>query len=205
MLVRKEVFIVNSLENTRELILEVASGLFMTKGYEKTRISDIINGLDGLTKGAVYHYFDSKEDIFNEVVKKIGYQNKTIFDEIRHVKNLNGREKISKLVSVAIGNTNMGIITSISPNLTDNPKLLASFFKQMQEMTIPEYFLPIIYEGIKDGSIKSEHPQELAELIAVMLNIWLNPLIFNKSNDTVRNKINIINRCLSDFNISFSI
>jgi len=196
---------VNSIENTRELILEVASGLFMTKGYEKTRISDIINGLDGLTKGAVYHYFDSKEDIFNEVVKRIGYQNKAIFDEIKYAKDLNGREKISKLISVAIGNTNMDVITSISPNLTDNPKLLASFFKQMQEMTIPEYFLPIIYEGIKDGSIKSEYPQELAELIAVMLNIWLNPLIFNKSNDTVRNKINIINRCLSDFNISLSI
>ena len=195
----------NSIENTRELILEVASGLFMTKGYEKTRISDIINGLDGLTKGAVYHYFDSKEDIFNEVVKRIGYQNKAIFDEIKYAKDLNGREKISKLISVAIGNTNMDVITSISPNLTDNPKLLASFFKQMQAMTIPEYFLPIIYEGIKDGSIKSEYPQELAELIAVMLNIWLNPLIFNKSNDTVRNKINIINRCLSDFNISFSI
>ena len=195
----------NSIENTRELILEVASGLFMTKGYEKTRISDIINGLDGLTKGAVYHYFDSKEDIFNEVVKRIGYQNKAIFDEIKYANDLNGREKISKLISVAIGNTNMDVITSISPNLTDNPKLLASFFKQMQEMTIPEYFLPIIYEGIKDGSIKSEYPQELAELIAVMLNIWLNPLIFNKSNDTVRNKINIINRCLSDFNISFSI
>jgi len=196
---------VNSIENTRELILEVASGLFMTKGYEKTRISDIINGLDGLTKGAVYHYFDSKEDIFNEVVKRIGYQNKAIFDEIKYAKDLNGREKISKLISVAIGNTNMDVITSISPNLTDNPKLLASFFKQMQEMTIPEYFLPIIYEGIKDGSIKSEYPQELAELITIILNIWLNPLIFNSSNDTIRNKIKIINRCLSDFNISLSI
>lgn len=195
----------NSIENTRELILEVASGLFMTKGYEKTRISDIINGLDGLTKGAVYHYFDSKEDIFNEVVKRIGYQNKAIFDEIKYAKDLNGREKISKLISIAIGNTNMDVITSISPNLTDNPKLLASFFKQMQEMTIPEYFLPIIYEGIKDGSIKSEYPQELAELIAIILNIWLNPLIFNSSNDTIRNKIKIINRCLSDFNISLSI
>jgi hypothetical protein len=196
---------VNSIENTRELILEVASGLFMTKGYEKTRISDIINGLDGLTKGAVYHYFDSKEDIFNEVVKRIGYQNKAIFDEIKYAKDLNGREKISKLISIAIGNTNMDVITSISPNLTDNPKLLASFFKQMQEMTIPEYFLPIIYEGIKDGSIKSEYPQELAELITIILNIWLNPLIFNSSNDTIRNKIKIINRCLSDFNISLSI
>ncbi len=195
----------NSIENTRELILEVASGLFMTKGYEKTRISDIINGLDGLTKGAVYHYFDSKEDIFNEVVKRIGYQNKSIFDEIKYAKDLNGKEKISKLISVAIGNTNMDVITSISPNLTDNPKLLASFFKQMQEMTIPEYFLPIIYEGIKDGSIKSEYPRELAELITIILNIWLNPLIFNSSNDTIRNKIKIINRCLSDFNISLSI
>ncbi len=99
----------------------------------------------------------------------------------------------------------MDVITSISPNLADNSKLLASFFKQMQEMTIPEYFLPIICEGIEDGSIKSEHPQELAELIAVMLNIWLNPLIFNSLNDMVRNKIKIMNRCLSDFNISLSV
>lgn len=57
-----------NIEKTKSTILEVAGKLFLAKGYEQTRISDIINGLDGLTKGAIYHYFDSKEDIFNGVV-----------------------------------------------------------------------------------------------------------------------------------------
>ena len=70
-------------ENTKAKILEVAGHLFLTKGYEETRISDIINGLDGLTKGAIYHYFDSKEDIFNEVVSEIGNKNLLIFNEIK--------------------------------------------------------------------------------------------------------------------------
>lgn len=85
----------------------------MTKGYEKTRISDIISGLDGLTKGAVYHYFDSKEDIFNEVVKKIGYQNKAIFDEIKYAKDLTGREKISKIVGKNIGDAFTGMMSGL--------------------------------------------------------------------------------------------
>ena len=64
-------------ENTRNKIINVACELFLTKGYEETRISDIINRLDGLTKGAIYHYFESKKDIFNSVVNEIGKQKYT--------------------------------------------------------------------------------------------------------------------------------
>lgn len=45
------------MENTKEKILEVATNLFLTKGYEQTTISDIINGLDGLTKGLLVSQF----------------------------------------------------------------------------------------------------------------------------------------------------
>lgn len=193
------------MENTKEMILEVATELFLFKGYEQTRISDIINGLDGLTKGAIYHYFDSKEDIFNEVVKNIGAQNKIIFDEIKFRKDLTGAEKIKKLVSLSLNNANMDTITSISPKLIHNPKLLASFFEQTQEITIPEYFLPIIEEGVIDKSIKTRNPQELAELLTILLNIWLNPLIFKNSREILPVKIDMLNTCLKEFNISLSL
>ena len=39
--------------------------LFFEKGYDNTSIQDIIDGLGGLTKGAVYHHFKSKEDILS--------------------------------------------------------------------------------------------------------------------------------------------
>jgi dihydroxy-acid dehydratase len=37
----------------------------LENGYENTSIQDIIVGLDGLSKGAVYHYFKLEEDIFS--------------------------------------------------------------------------------------------------------------------------------------------
>ena len=193
------------MENTRELILAVATEQFLKNGYEKTKLSDIINGLDGLTKGAIYHYFDSKEDIFNEVANNIGKQNKSIFDAIKYSNDINGSEKITKLVSLSINNEVMETITSITPKLIHSPKLLTSFLEQMQKVTIPEYFIPIIKEGIEDGSIIADNPNELAELLAVLLNIWLNPLIFNTSKETLISKINIINICLNNFNIKISI
>ena len=193
------------MENTRELILAVATEQFLKNGYEKTKLSDIINGLDGLTKGAIYHYFDSKEDIFNEVANNIGKQNKSIFDAIKYSNDINGSEKITKLVSLSINNEVMETITSITPKLIHSPKLLTSFLEQMQKVTIPEYFIPIIKEGIEDGSILADNPNELSELLAVLLNIWLNPLIFNTSKETLISKINLINICLNNFNIKISI
>ena len=188
-------------ENTKAKILEVASHLFLSKGYDETRISDIINGLDGLTKGAIYHYFDSKEDIFNEVVSEIGNKNLLIFEEIKNDETLNAREKLSKLIEVSFYNENMSTITDMSPSLLDNPKLLSSFISEIKDITIPNYILPIINSGVKDGSIKTTHPEELSELIAILLNIWLNPLIFSDDKYSIVNKMKLINNILQNFDI----
>lgn len=193
------------MENTKEKILEVATNLFLEKGYKQTRISDIINGLDGLTKGAIYHHFESKEDIFEAVVKNIGLKNTLIFDKIKFADNITGSEKITKLISLGLDNDNLETITTISPNLLDSPKLFVSFLKQMQEITIPEYFYPIIIEGIEDGSIRTDEPHQLAELISILLNIWLNPLIFENSKSSIISKIKLLNQCLESFNIKISI
>lgn len=186
-------------ENTRNKIINVACELFLTKGYEETRISDIINKLDGLTKGAIYHYFESKEDIFNSVVNEIGNKNIQIFDEIKQDKSLSGVEKLIKIVKSSFCNENMEAITYMSPNLLDNPKLLSAFIIEIRDITIPQYIQPIINEGIADGSIKTKYPNETSEMIAVLLNLWLNPLIFQSEQIKVSNKMKIINMMLEKF------
>ncbi len=35
----------------------------MKRGFDNTTIQDIVNEMDGLTKGAIYHHFKSKEEI----------------------------------------------------------------------------------------------------------------------------------------------
>lgn len=191
----------NDKENTKTKIINVARELFLTKGYEETRISDIIDGLDGLTKGAIYHYFQSKEDIFDSVITEIGNKNIQIFDEIKKDKKLNGAEKLIKIVESSFGNENMKTIKDMSPNLLDNPKLLAAFFAEIRNITIPQYIQPIINEGIADGSIKTKYPDETSEMIAILLNVWLNPLILQNDHVKLSNKMEIINIMFEKFNI----
>jgi AcrR family transcriptional regulator len=53
-------------ENTRDKILESAKRLFEQKGYHETSMDDIVK-ISGLSKGAIYGYFDSKESLFESL------------------------------------------------------------------------------------------------------------------------------------------
>ncbi|NQY96844.1 MAG: TetR family transcriptional regulator [Henriciella sp.] len=53
-------------EKTRERLLEVATRLYGERGYSDTSIADICAELD-ITKGALFHHFKSKVELFREV------------------------------------------------------------------------------------------------------------------------------------------
>jgi TetR/AcrR family transcriptional regulator, cholesterol catabolism regulator len=50
----------------RAAIVAAAVDLFYTKGYQATSVREIVDAA-GYTKGALYHYFESKEEILLEV------------------------------------------------------------------------------------------------------------------------------------------
>lgn len=54
-------------ELTREKILKKSGFLFNTQGYKSTSISDITSAT-GLTKGAIYRHFKSKEELEKETL-----------------------------------------------------------------------------------------------------------------------------------------
>ena len=50
-------------EQTRQDLLDAALTIFSKKGYSATRLEDIANAA-GVTRGAIYHHFGSKSDLF---------------------------------------------------------------------------------------------------------------------------------------------
>ncbi len=57
---------------TKKLILETATHLFARLGYHKTTIQDIAYHI-GMTTGAVFHHYNSKPDILEDVVKELDH------------------------------------------------------------------------------------------------------------------------------------
>ena len=57
------------MNDTRDFIIDEAYKLFLTQSYEAVSISTISEAI-GLTKGALYHHFTNKEDLFKAVIDK---------------------------------------------------------------------------------------------------------------------------------------
>jgi AcrR family transcriptional regulator len=57
------------MNDTREFIIDQAHGLFLNRSYEAVSINDISKAI-GFTKGALYHHFRNKEDLFKAVIDK---------------------------------------------------------------------------------------------------------------------------------------
>jgi AcrR family transcriptional regulator len=57
---------------TRKRILDTATYLFARLGYHKTTIQDIAYHI-GMTTGAVFHHYNSKTDILEEVVEELNH------------------------------------------------------------------------------------------------------------------------------------
>ena len=188
-------------EKTIELILDTSKELFLKNGYENTSIQDILENLKGLSKGAIYHHFKSKEAIFEAISMREAEKNKIAFLEIKNNTNLNGADKLKEIIKFNITSEATRNIIKLCPNLLDNPKFLSMELKHMYDIFIPEFIVPIVEEGVKDGSIKTNKSYELAESIMLFINIWINPLIFQDDIERLTNKFEMINEFFKPYQL----
>lgn len=186
-------------EETVNLILDVACRLFVEKGFEHTSIQDIINNLGGLTKGAIYHHFKSKEDILEAVISRMTEESNRMLIEIRDRTDLTGKDKLKTIFKKSIFRPVQDEIFTQAPNLGDNPKLLFSIFCNTIREVAPDYIFPIIRQGIDDGTIVTDYSEQLAELIILVANIWANPMIFDNTPEESCAKFMIFRQMMQGF------
>lgn len=188
-------------EETVQLILDAAYRLFMEKGYERTSIQDIIDQLGGLSKGAIYHHFKSKEDILIAVSDRMTAESNQMLAAIRDRSDLCGKEKLKTIFKESINRPVQNDIFTVVPNFHNNPRLLFSLLHETIEEVAPDYLLPIIKEGISDGSIETDYPEQLAEMILLVANVWMNPMIFDDSEEESYRKMMIFRQMLLGFGL----
>lgn len=179
-------------EVTVEKILDVSRRLFYEKGYEKTSIQDIVNELGGLSKGAIYHHFKSKEDILCELEERI-FKDNNPFAVVEKEKNLNGLQKLKYVIELNQKNQAMDENSQITEQfvpLLENPHILASTIQSNRKYLSP-CFRKLIQEGIDDGSIKTKYAKELSELLPLM-ELWMMPSVFPASDEEIKHKFEFL-------------
>lgn len=188
-------------EITINRILDVAMVLFLEKGYDNTTIQDIVDALGDLSKGAIYHHFKSKEEIIEAVIPRLYGSSNSELLEIKTSTSYTGLEKLKEIVLISLKNPGQEKLAMAAPNLMKNPRFLTQQLYNTIEHIVPQLIEPIIKEGIKDGSIVSDNPKEVAETFMILMNIWINPAIFHSTEEEFKNKFMFFKKLVTDLGI----
>ena len=129
-------------EQTREQILDTATRLFLQQGYEHTTIQNIIDQLGGLTKGAVYHHFSSKEAILNAVAARI-FENNSLsvtWQKIAVSTTLTGSQKLTQMLLAAITDPQEAQFRKLGVQLRNSPQMLRDLlYRSVEKLRLPPF------------------------------------------------------------------
>lgn len=187
--------------DTKEYIIDQAYKLFLSHSYEAVTISDISKAV-GLTKGALYHHFVNKEEVFKGVIDK--YLSLDIINQV--VKY----DTLIQFINRSIDNTKRIVANSLGENLTFVPinhiSLLIDAlrhypgFESDKELLISkqiEEIKSIMHVAVDTGEIRDDLDIEITALnfYSISLGIALN-LYTHKSASVA---FEIFSRQLYDF------
>jgi len=191
-------------EETVKKILDTSLQLFLEKGFEQTTVLDIVDNLGGLTRGAFYHHFKSKEEVLDAIFQRDFNENNP-FDKAENAAVSNGLERLKFVLKRGLktsgGSEQRMAVSNVAHSLLSNPRFLAEHLKDIQKDA--ERMTPIIEEGMADGSIKQGNPRLVAELFMLLANVWMMPNIFPCEKEATFEKIDIIEQIFKGLGYHF--
>jgi AcrR family transcriptional regulator len=140
----------------KERLLHVATRLFARHGFEGTSVQDIVDAA-GVTKGAMYHYYGSKDDLLYEVYHQLLTMQTSHLDEIAA-----GPGTAEERLRAAAADV---VQTSLDNHLDDMIVFFRSFHmlpedKQIQvraeRRAYHEKFKALVEEGVAAGAFRGD-------------------------------------------------
>jgi AcrR family transcriptional regulator len=151
----------------RNEMLDVARKLVYTKGYEQMSIQDILDELK-ISKGAFYHYFDSKQSLLDGLIERMLDESDQILRPIVEAEDLSALKKLQQYLDTTARwkvaqksfMINLLRIWRADANALMRQKQEAATIKHIAPM-----LAEIVRQGIAEGAFSTKYPDQFASMI----------------------------------------
>ncbi|MBR4447630.1 TetR/AcrR family transcriptional regulator [Methanobrevibacter sp.] len=168
-------------EKRKKELLNIAYDMFLTRGYENTSVDEIIEKAQ-IAKGTYYYYFQSKEQMLEEVIDMM------IDNEAEMAKQIIGMD-------ISVPQKIVGIIASIKPTEAEQPVKDALFHpenvlmhhKVRQKLinVLTPLLSEVIEEGVEEGIFECENIPERVKMLLIISDGTFNEGTFSEKDISV--------------------
>ena len=156
----------------RDAFLDVAQRLVQTKGYDAMSIQDVLNELEA-SKGAFYHYFDSKQDLLEAIVERFADSSMASLSPILNDPDLPALRKLEKVFAgiARIKAEQKELVLAIMEIWrSDGNALVREKVRRVSLSRMVPLFSTVVKQGVAEGTCHVSSPEDTATvLIALML------------------------------------
>lgn len=155
----------------RNEILDSAQRLIYTKGYEKMAIRDILVELN-ISKGAFYHYFDSKGALLEALVGRLLDEAEKLLNPVVQDPGLSALDKLERYFATAARwktDRKDYLMALVRIWYADENAIVRQKIFAMTVERIAPIISAIIRQGIQEGVINTPYPDQAGELF---LSLW---------------------------------
>ena len=170
-------------EETKKNILFEARKLFGSKGYHNTSLEEVYKNL-GLTRGALYHHFSGKKELFYEMC--LSYNLEIITD----ISKWNWKEFRKNWIRFLDLTEDSSFVQIWIKDLTS--VLNSEEMDRIDNESIGKSIQILISKSIQEGYLKKVPVLETSQIIIGIINQSLLSLSFLKPSELKQSKKNII-------------
>lgn len=160
-------------EGARKALVKAGVDLFEARGYASTSVQSIVDAA-GLTKGAFYHHFESKDELLQRVHDEFIDHQLTKARAVMSEPGLRADERLRKLIREALLEPMAIYKAEITVFLQERRFLAGSTFDEIQRKRdeFERYFVDLIEHGMNDGSFRRIGPARVIAFGIIGTGAW---------------------------------
>ena len=172
---QKKQRITKEYEVRKNELLDAAWELFVQEGYEKVSVNAIIEKV-GVEKGTFYHYFESKEDLLQVLVRRHTGEHMAEWREIVADRKMSGLEKLNAVLGaskeVKIEHKTLAL-AFIKHFFREENFLLRYRYNEDLADAAAEILYQVVEQGTREGDFDTPYPREAIRLVMKLGKILL--------------------------------
>ena len=155
----------------REAFLDVAQRLIQSRGYEQMSVQDVLDALE-TSRGAFYHYFDSKQALLEGVVERLADGAMAAVAPILADPELPALGKLERLFgSIARFKAERKelVLAIIEVWNSDGNAIVREKVRRMTASRLEPVLSSVVRQGMEEGLFKIGSPRETARVIIFLV------------------------------------
>lgn len=163
-------------KETTQTILDVARNLFIEKHFADVTINEIVLQAK-LSKGALYHHFSSKEDVYIMMMLHFLAEIQTSSEQVTQTISGPCRERLysSVLNFLQLPEELLGVLRLVRRDINIFDPSARSKIIQAYQAAIPSPVEAIIRDGIAAGEVKAIDSRLLSRQLVALVEVVLHP------------------------------